>query len=153
MKPIRNSAKAIIISDGHLLAIRNFDEDGEWYLLPGGGQNPGENLIDALMRECWEEIGANVRVHDLRLVREYIGRNHEHAETEGDAHQVEFMFECEIEAGYTPRNGPAADTYQIGVDWLPIAQLGQYRLYPQELKAILQEIRTTPHVVYLGDVN
>lgn len=153
MKPIRNSAKAIIIREGRLLATRNVDEDGAWYLLPGGGQNPGENLIDALRRECWEEIGATVRVRDLRLVREYIGKNHEYAATDGDAHQVEFMFDCEVDATYAPKNGPVADTYQVGVEWLPIAELHRYRLYPQTLKAILQGADAMRQIAYVGDVN
>jgi hypothetical protein len=42
MKPIRNSAKAIVIRDGYLLSIRNRDADGDWYILPGGGQNHGD---------------------------------------------------------------------------------------------------------------
>jgi len=37
MNHIRNSAKAIIIRDGCLLLIRNRDEEGDWFTLPGGG--------------------------------------------------------------------------------------------------------------------
>lgn len=153
MKPIRNSAKAIIIRDGCLLATRNVDEEGDWYLLPGGGQQPGETLTQALRRECQEEIGANVEIGDLKLVREYIGKNHEYADSDGDAHQVEFMFECRVSADYEPQNGHAADTYQTGVDWLPVSQLERYRLYPQRLKAALQENSADKKLAYLGDVN
>ena len=76
-----------------MLATRNVDDDDEWYLLPGGGQHQGENLQDTLQRECREEIGATVQIGDLRMVREYIGKNHEYAETDGGTHQVEFMFD------------------------------------------------------------
>ena len=50
----RNSAKAVILKDNKLLAIEKVDRDGQWYLLPGGGQEFGETLIDALKRECLE---------------------------------------------------------------------------------------------------
>ena len=79
MKPIRNSAKAIIIEDGRLLAIKLTDEEGFWYCLPGGGQEPGEPLEAALRRECLEEINCEIEICDLRFVRDYIGKNHEFA--------------------------------------------------------------------------
>jgi 8-oxo-dGTP pyrophosphatase MutT (NUDIX family) len=43
MKPIRNSIKAIIIRDRHVLLIKNIDKDGFWYVFPGGGQDSGED--------------------------------------------------------------------------------------------------------------
>ena len=46
---IRVAAKAVIISDGEILLIRNLHPDdpgGEFFLLPGGGQNHGEPLDD-----------------------------------------------------------------------------------------------------------
>lgn len=67
MKAIRNSAKALIIVDGKLLCTKNEDQWGFFYLLPGGGQNPGENLWDALRRECREEIAAEIVIQDLRV--------------------------------------------------------------------------------------
>ena len=79
MQPIRNSAKAIIIEGNKLLAIKLVDEEGYWYCLPGGGQEPGEALHDALRRECREEIDAEIEIGDLRFVRDYIGKNHEYA--------------------------------------------------------------------------
>ena len=153
MIPIRNSAKAIIIQDGCLLVIRNKDKDGDWYILPGGGQNHGEILIDALKRECREEIGVSVQVGDLKLIREYIGRNHEFAQEDGDAHQVEMMFECRIEASAIPKIGHTPDTYQTGVEWLPLTELENYRLYPKVLCTILKNGLKDKRAVYLGDVN
>ena len=153
MNPIRNSAKAIIVRDGQLLAIRNKDSDGDWYILPGGGQNPGEPLTAALRRECYEEIGAEVKVGELKLLREYIGRNHEFAEHDAAAHQVEFMFECQIDKSYLARNGSVPDTYQTGVVWLPLSELERFRLYPKILCTLLKEGLQNSRCSYLGDVN
>jgi 8-oxo-dGTP diphosphatase len=150
---LRNSAKAIIIRDGCLLAVRNVDPQGDWYILPGGGQLFGEPLTEAVKRECREETGASVRVGNLRLVREYIGKNHEFAEHDSDVHQTEFMFECEIVGDYTPRDGHRPDQYQTGVAWLPIGELRKYRLYPKVLSGILKKGLTSSTPVYLGDVN
>ena len=102
MNAIRNSAKAIIIKNGCLLTQKNIDSEGDWYLLPGGGQNLGETLEETLRRECIEEIGIDVSVGRLRYIREYIGKNHEFSEHGGDLHQVEFMFECEFNEEQPP---------------------------------------------------
>lgn len=53
---IRNSAKAIIIQDDELLALKMEDKDGYYFILPGGGQEHGENLHETLKRECKEEM-------------------------------------------------------------------------------------------------
>ena len=149
---IRNSAKAIVIREGKLLVIKNRDAEGDWYILPGGGQHHNETLHQALQRECYEEIGVGVTVGPLRFIREYIGKNHEFIE-DSRVHQVEFMFLCQIEPDYSPVMGRTPDAYQTGFSWLPVAELEQYRVYPSALCSVLkpQEITTAP--VYLGDVN
>lgn len=38
-RPIRNAAKALIMKDGKMLAIKISDGSEEWYIMPGGGQN------------------------------------------------------------------------------------------------------------------
>lgn len=39
VRQIRISAKAVIIQNGKLLAIKLNDGKEEWYILPGGGQD------------------------------------------------------------------------------------------------------------------
>jgi 8-oxo-dGTP diphosphatase len=150
---LRNSAKAIIIQDGRLLVLKMVDSEGDFYILPGGGQKHGEPLTDALKRECLEEIGTSVRIGSLRLIREYIGRNHEFSKEDADTHQIEFMFECELEPGAVPKVGHRPDETQVGIAWLPVSELDKYRLYPKVLRTIIRNgiPDTTP--LYLGDVN
>ncbi len=153
MKPVRNSAKAIIIQQGRLLLVQHRDEIGPWYTLPGGGQHPGETLIETVQRECREETGIQVRIGRLRFIREYIGKNHEFKAKDADSHQVEFIFECSLLAGSTPVMGADPDTSQIGVAWLPLNALPSARIYPKILAHLLSENRPVQGPVYLGDVN
>lgn len=151
---LRNSAKAIIVSDGHILCIKCSDPMGFYYLLPGGGQEPGEPLSDAVVRECREEIGADVTVGDLAFVRDYISAHHEFADEEPEpVHQVELMFMCKLVDPTQVQIGDSPDTYQIGVEWLPLATLSDYRLYPQALRSHLAERRFDSSPIYIGDVN
>lgn len=157
---VRNSAKAIILREGKLLVTRNLDPWGDWYVLPGGGQRPGETLHEALRRECREEIGAEVEIGPLVAVREYLGSRHEFAEYDSEVHRVEFMFACSLAdgqplaEGQTPETGPKPDSYQTGVDWLPLDKLGEYRLYPKALREWLWAWHSGAEVAcYLGDCN
>ena len=153
MKPIRNSAKAIIIRNGKLLCTKNQDHLGIFYLLPGGGQEPGENLIDALKRECKEEISAAISVGDIRFIREYIGGNHEFAEYDADVHQVEYIFECKLAEGTELGKGVVPDSMQIGLEWLELSRLKEYRIYPGVLKEIIDKYGVVKSKIYLGDIN
>ncbi|WP_077600949.1 NUDIX domain-containing protein [Oceanobacillus sojae] len=152
---IRNSAKAIIIQDKQLLAIKKLDKDGYYFILPGGGQEHGETLHQTLKRECIEEINAGVEIDNLLFIREYIGKNHEHFEFDSELHQVEYMFLCDIKDSIKEiGNGAVPDEGQIGVEWLPIADLMNYRLYPQAIREkIIACTLGKEFPVYLGDIN
>ena len=152
MKPVRTSAKAIIVRDGRILAVRKTDASGPWYLLPGGGQRPGEALTEALRRECMEEIGSTVEVGELVHVRDYIGANHEFADEDPDFHQVELMFLCKLPPGYKPRVGSQPDIDQTSTVWLDITKLERVRFYPKALAPLLLSLPERSKPVYMGDV-
>ncbi|WP_276355334.1 NUDIX domain-containing protein [Cohnella caldifontis] len=152
MKPVRNSCKAVIVQDRKVLLTKNRDDFGFFHLFPGGGQEPGETLTEALARECMEEVGAEIQVVDLIHIREYIGKNHEFAQWDADVHQVEFYFRCHLRDPHaTITDGTNPDANQVAVEWIDIDELHRIRLYPKTLgKIIAEEIRMN---VYLGDIN
>lgn len=152
MKPIRNSAKAVIVQDGRLLVIRLEDQYGTAYVFPGGGQEKGEELKDAVARECLEEIGQAVNVGELLHIREYIGKNHEFAEWDADIHQVEFYFACSlIDPEATVFEGSNPDDHQVAVEWIALEDLSQIRLYPKTIGELL--LKSDSSSIYLGDLN
>ena len=150
MNAVRLSVKAIIVRDDALLVLKCRDHTGDWYLLPGGGQEHGETVHEALNRECREEVGCEIEIGPLRFIRDYIARNHEFAEIDGDAHQVELMFECTLAS--EPSGPVVPDNWQTGFAWLPLSHLDQYRLYPSALITLLTSPRSTD-ALYLGDCN
>ncbi|WP_186759710.1 NUDIX domain-containing protein [Planococcus sp. CPCC 101016] len=152
---IRNSAKAIIIEDAKVLLTKNEDKEGYFYLFPGGGQEHGEVLSETVRRECIEELGQRVEVNELLHVREYIGKNHEHADFDGHVHQIEYYFVCQIKPPQTNTQLPTnPDSHQIGVEWLPIANLLDYRIYPKGIRKYVEEYKNSKrNKVYLGDIN
>lgn len=150
---IRNSVKAIIIRDGKLLCNKNKDDRGVFYCVPGGGQEYQENLHDAVVRECYEEIGARIEVGELLFVRDYIGRNHNGQARLRKVHQVEFFFRCQLVAGEVPQVGAGPDHYQIGVEWVPLTELAERQFYPYDMIQWLLDLDGQPRPVYLGDMD
>lgn len=153
---IRTAARAIVISEGKLLVIRNQGREGVFYVLPGGGQDLGERLDQTVVRECKEETGLSVTAGSLLCVREYIAKNHEFAELQGDFHQVEALFFCRLN-DHTQQDStvPSVPDYlQVGVEWLPLHNLEEYRLYPQDLRQLIAGLdeRHPAMYGYLGDV-
>lgn len=165
VKHVRVSIKAIIIEEGRLLAIRCGVGPEACYELPGGGQQSGETVPEALHRECLEEIGRDVIVGRLRFVRDYIADHHEFADKEPGVTQVELMFECRLaspvlgaddaDRASRPelRMGSVPDTWQTGVAWLDLRDHAAPRFYPRALWRRLVAGETGGEPVYLGDVN
>lgn len=154
MKGIRVSAKAVIVRNGKLLVTVNNDRDGEFRLLPGGGQDPGESLLEALRRECREELGVEIRPGDIIYTRDYIGSRHEFAHRQSNVHQLEIMFSAELAEGEIPRMTDTADDFQTGVEWCPLEELKSRRFYPAALIPHLRS-RADGHGFpnYIGAVN
>lgn len=145
MRYVRTSAKALIIRDGKMLAIRLQDGQESFHIMPGGGQEPGEPLPEAVAREVAEELGVRVRVGELVFVMEG---------TQGEPfHRVDLVFRCEYR-GEIEQAALHGDTNQVGCDWLDIATLNHSTLYPSRLRrAIMNLYEGKPQPVYLGVEN
>ena len=153
MPTIRTAARALVIADDKVLAIKMRDKTGIFYILPGGGQQHGETLEEGLRRECLEEIGTKVIVGELAYLREYIGKNHEFRDTHGNFHQVESVFRCELSDPQAVGKGTNLDKKQIGIEWIPLVEMPNRRFLPEAVKFAFNEngFQATTH--YLGDIN
>ncbi len=71
----RKAARAIIFDQEKNVAILNVSKSG-YYKLPGGGVEEGEDMIEALHRECIEEMGCSVKVEgEVGQIIEYRNQN------------------------------------------------------------------------------
>lgn len=152
--PVRVAARAVIVRGGELLVVILRDDSGPFYILPGGGQKHGETLSDTVRRECLEELGIAVRPGKMLYMREYIGKNHAFKARHKAFHQVEVVFECEIENADNIGHGFEEDKRQVGYTWIPLSRLRDARLFPSVFKTFLREDDTLEIPFgYLGDVN
>ncbi|MEO2259000.1 NUDIX domain-containing protein [Paenibacillus amylolyticus] len=143
-RKIRNSAKALIIKDGRMLAIKQDDNDEVIYILPGGSQNAGETLTDAVKREVAEEIGVNVEPLSLEFVIEGVY---------GEAlHRVDFVFLCEYIGLMDDESAILSSDDEVEYEWLEIKHVLQLPLFPSKLrKQIIRLVEGEKTVMYLGN--
>lgn len=136
---IKSSCKALIVNRDKILLNRCLMPNGDiYYALPGGGQNRGEGMEKAVIRECREETGYNVRVIRMAAMGERISNGQ---------HKLYHIFLCELDGNRlaAPTN---TDSHQIGYEWVdPSAKIP---LFPRFIRENLTEMLEQDHVVYLG---
>lgn len=154
MRPVRTAARALILDEGRLLCIRMQDTRGQFYILPGGGQQSGETLEQTLLRECREELAADVRIGGLAYVREYIGKNHNFSSSHRRFHQVESVFFCTLLTDPAQLGqGHELDKKQVGFAWIPTGNLGRIDFLPKVIVPYFKDGGFYPPCRYLGDCN
>lgn len=72
---MRNRAGGLLIEDGKLLLIHRIKNGNEYYVVPGGGIEEGEDLETATKRELKEEIGIDVQLFDDKPIMQLLGEN------------------------------------------------------------------------------
>lgn len=96
-----------------------------------------------------EEVGEEVEIGELLHIREYIGK------TTSILHSI-FMFTklntilfCNLVKEKNNKAPTNPDSHQVGVEWIHINDLLQYRIYPKELrKYIIQHVNHQKSPVY-----
>jgi len=148
----RYSIKGIIIKDGKVLVGRVNQGRGEFYKLPGGGHHFGETVGEALVRECQEELGLNVKLGPLLFVRDYLAKNHAMEFDDANFQQTELMFLCLVDDFSTLGQGHEVDANQE-LFWKTPGELAAIKFMPQAIVPFLKDIENIKQTIYLGDVN
>lgn len=132
---IRNAAKAIILQGDKVLLNRCYAKDiGEYYTLPGGGQNPYESMHEALQRECMEETGLTVVPGAfIGLLEEIYTDEASRAKHPQYTHKILHIFACTL-AG-TPAQAPSEkDPSQLGIVWVKLGDAAALNIQPPPVR-------------------
>ena len=152
-KILRHSVKAIIIKNNKLLVESVDYGRGRFSKLPGGGQEWGETMVEALIRECKEELNIEVKPLRLVLTRDYIAKNHIQNIDFDYFHQVELMFECEVEDFSNLCVGEVPDGEEQRIEWVDLDELANSDFYPKAIIPHLKDLKNIKETIVLGDVN
>lgn len=140
---IRSTAKAVILDSGKILLNRCRDPyNGDYYSLPGGGQNTYESMEDALIRECLEETGYTVRPLRFAALCEEICDSPEFRKTyPAYSHKMYHIFVCALED--VPQKAPTEqDSMQLESVWVDVSDPWPIPLLP---KVVGDSIKTLIH--------
>jgi 8-oxo-dGTP pyrophosphatase MutT (NUDIX family) len=126
-----------------MLATKINDNGDIFYIMPGGGQEAGETLEEAVRREVEEEFGYIVEPKSLEFVIEGV---------RGESfHRIDLVFLCEYISEISDAK-ITCDHNQVGYDWLSIDNLLLEPLYPSRLRQqIINLYSGSKTIVYLGD--
>ena len=133
----RVGARGVVIVDARILLLK-YERDGEvLYLFPGGGHEPGETLAETAAREVMEESGLAVEVGRLLAVHENAPFKEIEIRTDirsiyvGDAHRIDFFFECKVLGDTEPHLGVAPEILQTGFEWVKPDDLENFPIIPE----------------------
>ncbi|MDE6731447.1 MAG: NUDIX domain-containing protein [Oscillospiraceae bacterium] len=131
---IRIASRGVIFVGDKLLLIRYHDNDGEFYVCVGGGQNAGERMHENLRRECREEIGCEVEIGEMLFTREVRFINDNNVPT----HQIEHYFSCGLAEGERIREGEQPDRTADGYVLVTLNELKKLRVFPSRLAELIE---------------
>ncbi len=129
---MRNVVRAIIIDDNSLLTLKRVKNDSTYWVFPGGGIEDGETHVDALVRECREELGLDVEVLNPTFEKIFINKRF--------CEQVEYFYSCRIIGGQLGTgNGPeySQNSHYEGTYepcWIGLSDVPILDLRPLEMK-------------------
>lgn len=131
MKP-RPRAAAIILRGGAVLLMHRIRPERDYFVLPGGGLEPGENYEEACCREVREETGLEVIALEAAFSMDNLG-NEEH------------YFWVQVAPGQPRLGGPELDknspqdVYRL--EWIQLEALAAMNLLPEQALAFIRTRR------------
>ncbi|WP_395616999.1 NUDIX domain-containing protein [Aquirufa sp.] len=132
---------ALIIENNHVLFLRYDYPGGSKFALPGGNVDAGETFPVTIARECEEELGIEVEVHDLLFTCQV------HA-TDDYSACAHLIFEGDIVGGIPLIQ--AGETTADDLVWVPVDKIAELTIYPSINDAILDYVHTGKKGQYLG---
>lgn len=148
---VRSAAKAIILDGDKVLLNKCRDEpNGDYYSLPGGGQEKYETLFEALVRECREETGYHVEPMRFAALMEEICDDPFIRGTYPDyAHKMLHIFVCTL-ASQKVSEPTETDESQVACEWVAINRISSVNLLPKAVKEHFSELLSEENGLFLG---
>jgi ADP-ribose pyrophosphatase YjhB (NUDIX family) len=148
---IRNAAKAIILHNNRILLNKCHAPDiGDYFTLPGGGQNQYETMEEAIVRECLEETGHTViPIAFVALYEEIYTHESDRQKNPDYAHKILHIYRCSL-AKEVPVIPSEQDSGQVDCAWLDLNDVFAINLLPICVRENIYHLIHASSPLYLG---
>ena len=150
---VRSTCKALVIDNDKILLNKCTDEHyGDYYSLPGGGQETDEFLEDAIIREVLEETGYTVVPEAFVGLGEEICMDQDMRDAYPSyIHKMYHIYKCHLDD--VPKKAPTeTDQWQVDCVWLPLDQAVTAPIKPDMVRDNLEEMLNVGHPIFLDSV-
>jgi 8-oxo-dGTP diphosphatase len=120
---IRIRLAGVYVQNQKILLVKHRKGSSEYYLLPGGGQEPGESAHEALEREWKEELNLEAEVGNFLFFGESVPPN---GLKKSQVLQLVFSIYNVKGSLFTEKSGAL-----VGSEWIPLEQLPNIKLFPR----------------------
>jgi 8-oxo-dGTP pyrophosphatase MutT (NUDIX family) len=144
--------RVIVVSEGHILLLPPGSPDAGW-LLPGGGMERDESLVECAQREVLEETGISVIAERIAFLREWVVPKYarpliddfvESKYGQAGAGEEAFGFGLEVYVYARtdePIPTPVAESPGLALPtWVPLADVPGLPVWPKELKWLCRRL-------------
>ena len=137
----RDRVSVVVIHGGKILGFYAEDPTSKknYFFIPGGAIEPSESYLQAAARECFEETGYKVHVHeDTAFTKAY------EFFWDGKNYFTKTTFYLATLAESWTKPGVVKDAgYHRGVDWLPVKNIPETFSYQSEILGAVQKLLKT----------
>lgn len=114
-----------------ILLVKHRKKQREYYLLPGGGREKDETLLETLKREWKEELNLDIEVGDILFIGESFAAN----KSERNRNVTQVVFSIKKISGEIKVE---QDGTLFAYEWIDISKLKEIPLFPNATEQILE---------------
>ena len=135
MNKVKTRAVGILINDNKVLLIHRTRDGKEFWVFPGGGQEDGETVEEAVVREIEED--ASIKCKTDRLLYKHIYSNLDNQEHH--FYLCKYISGLPKLASYNEFHNMQEEDQSFVPKWIDITKISNMLLYPLEIRDWLIE--------------
>jgi 8-oxo-dGTP diphosphatase len=124
-------SRAIIVRNHHIALIKRQRGERTYYVIPGGGMEPGESPEQTAVRESLEELGLNVTIERLLARVVFHGREQYYFFARVIGGHFGTGMGPEMTGKYPPERGTFTPV------WVPLKQVDKIDLFPPSIAELI----------------